>query len=120
MEPKNGDNWPVGRACHAACCLSFGSENPHLFVIGGGTTDEKVLQDAWIFDVVSRGTIISMYYNIIVSQEEIFAKANIQEIYPSWYMLIMMYLLTLIQLPIIVCTSTFRYVTCHAKRLLSY
>ena len=54
MEPNKGDEWPVGRACHAACCLGYGSDNPSLFVIGGGTTGERILQDAWIFDVASR------------------------------------------------------------------
>ena len=54
MEPNKGDEWPVGRACHAACCLGYGSDNPSLFVIGGGTTDDRILQDAWIFNVASR------------------------------------------------------------------
>lgn len=54
LEPKKGDKWPVGRACHAACCLGYGSDNPSLFVIGGGTTDERILQDAWIFDIAER------------------------------------------------------------------
>ena len=54
MEPNKGDEWPVGRACHVACCLGYGSDNPGLFVSGGGTTGEGGLQDAWVFYVTSR------------------------------------------------------------------
>ena len=54
MEPREGQLWPVGRACHAACCLGFDSECPQLLVIGGGTTDNEGLNDAWIYDLQSR------------------------------------------------------------------
>ena len=54
MECQEGQLWPAGRACHAACCLSFDSECPQLLVIGGCTTDIKTLKDAWIFDLQSR------------------------------------------------------------------
>ena len=46
--------WPFERANHAACCLGFGSEYPHLLVIGGECGDWKGLKDCWLFDVSRR------------------------------------------------------------------
>ena len=46
--------WPVGTSYHAACCLGFGSQHPHLLVTGGQDNDDKTLRDAWLFDVTNR------------------------------------------------------------------
>ena len=46
--------WPVERSSHAACCLGFGSEQPHLLVIGGHCGDWNGLKDCWLFDVFRR------------------------------------------------------------------
>ena len=44
---------PVGRSGHAAVCLGYGRDHPQLLVIGGLTTGNKVLGDAWLLDVQS-------------------------------------------------------------------
>ena len=46
--------WPVGRSDHAACCLGFSSQHPHLLVTGGLDNDDKTLRDAWLFNVTNR------------------------------------------------------------------
>ena len=54
LEREEGEPWPVGRSSHAACCLGFGSQHPHVLVTGGVDSDDKSLGDAWLFDVTSR------------------------------------------------------------------
>ena len=54
LERQDIEPWPVGRADHAACCLGFGSQHPHLLVTGGLDNDDKALGDAWLFDVTNR------------------------------------------------------------------
>ena len=51
LEREEGEPWPSGRSFHAACCLDFGSQHPHLLVTGGLNNDNKILEDAWLFDV---------------------------------------------------------------------
>ena len=53
LERPEGTPWPVERSAHAACCLNYGEENPHLLVTGGVDKDGNTLQDAWILDVNS-------------------------------------------------------------------
>ena len=54
LERQEREPWPVERAGHAACCLGFGSQHPHLLVTGGLGNDDKTLRDAWLFDVTNR------------------------------------------------------------------
>ena len=54
LERQEREPWPVGRSAHAACCLGFGSQHPHLLVTGGVDNDDKTLRDAWLFDVTNR------------------------------------------------------------------
>ena len=54
LERQEREPWPVGRSSHAACCLGFGSQHPHLLVTGGLDNDGKALRDAWLFDVTNR------------------------------------------------------------------
>ena len=49
-----GEPWPVGRSFHAACCLGFSSKHPHLLIIGGRDSYDRILGDAWLFDVTNR------------------------------------------------------------------
>ena len=53
LASQEGVPWPVGRFAHAACCLGFGSKHPHLLVTGGVDNDNKILGDAWLFDVTN-------------------------------------------------------------------
>ena len=54
LERQEREPWPVGRSDHAACCLGFGSQHPHLLVTGGRDNKDKTLRDAWLFDVTNR------------------------------------------------------------------
>ena len=54
LEREEGEPWPSGRSFHAACCLGFGSQHPHLLVTGGLDNDNKNLGDAWLFDMTKR------------------------------------------------------------------
>ena len=54
LSARDGDPWPVGRVAHAACCLGFGSQHPHLLVTGGLDNDNNTLGDAWLFDVTNK------------------------------------------------------------------
>ena len=54
LERQEREPWPVGRSGHAACCLGFGSQHPHLLVTGGWDNDDKTLRDAWLFNVTNR------------------------------------------------------------------
>ena len=54
LERQEREPWPVGRSYHAACCLGFDSQHPHLLVSGGVDNDDKTLRDAWLFDVMNR------------------------------------------------------------------
>ena len=57
LERQEREPWPVGRSAHAACCLGFGSQHPHLHAShcnGGVDNDKKTLRDAWLFDVTNR------------------------------------------------------------------
>ena len=67
LERQEREPWPVGRSDHAACCLGFGSQHPHLLVTGGLDNDDKTLRDAWLFDVTNRRwkEVSGMGYNII-------------------------------------------------------
>lgn len=51
---QGGEPWPTERSYHAACCLGFGSENPHLLVTGGVDGEGRTLNDAWLLDVINR------------------------------------------------------------------
>ena len=51
----NGEEpWPVGRNRHAATCLGFGGDHPHLLVTGGWNDSLNTLSDAWTLDIESR------------------------------------------------------------------
>ena len=54
LERQEEEPWPVERVSHAACCLGFGTQHPHLLVTGGVDNDDKTLGDAWLFDVNNR------------------------------------------------------------------
>ena len=54
LEREEGEPWPIERSSHAACCLCFGSQHPHLLVTGGVDNDDKTLGDAWLFDMTNR------------------------------------------------------------------
>ena len=43
--------WPEGRDSHAACCLNYGQQHPHLLVTGGADRQSKPLADVWILDI---------------------------------------------------------------------
>ena len=51
MKPVQGEQWPVGRSVHAACCLNYDQDHPQLLVYGGMDKDYKTLGDMWILDV---------------------------------------------------------------------
>ena len=63
MQGKVGDLWPQARSNHAACCLNFGEEYPQVFM-SGGMTDDRVLNDAWLFNVkIKKWNIVSMPFH---------------------------------------------------------
>ena len=43
--------WPGERNNHAACCLNYGQQHPHLLVTGGWDRQGKALADVWILDI---------------------------------------------------------------------
>ena len=47
-----GESCPDGRYSHAAVCLGYGGDHPHLLV-SGGTDGSNVLSDVWLLDVQS-------------------------------------------------------------------
>ena len=51
LNKSGGEAWPQKRCGHAACCLNYGQRHPQLFMTGGVGRGDKVLHDAWIFDV---------------------------------------------------------------------
>ncbi len=51
MKPAQGEPWPVERRYHAACCLNYGQDYPHLLVYGGVGKDLKTLGDMWTLNV---------------------------------------------------------------------
>ena len=55
MELEHGDQWPVRRGGHAACCLNYGEDHPQLLVSGGvnEACKRNVLGDMWILNVES-------------------------------------------------------------------
>ena len=53
LEPVAGQPLPLPRSQHAACCLNFGSDRPQVLVVGGRDSSNRVLRDAWLFDVHS-------------------------------------------------------------------
>ena len=54
LERLEREPWPIERTYHAACCLGFDSQHPHLLVTGVLDTDNKALRDAWLFHVTNR------------------------------------------------------------------
>ena len=44
----------MGRDGHAAACLGFGGDHPHLLVTGGEDDDDNTLSDVWTLDIESR------------------------------------------------------------------
>ena len=53
VEQREGEPWPVGRYCHAACCLGYTGDQVHLLVSGGLDRNNKVLKDMWLFNIAS-------------------------------------------------------------------
>ena len=53
LDPHEGNPCPVTTSCHAAVCLGYGGDHPHLLVIGGKKADNTVLSDAWMLDLKS-------------------------------------------------------------------
>ncbi len=51
MKPAQGEPRPVERRHHAACCLNYGQDYPHLLVYGGVGKDLKTLGDMWTLNV---------------------------------------------------------------------
>ena len=51
MEPREGEPWPAVRSGHAACCLGYAGDHIHLLVTGGVGRDNKLLNDAWLFNL---------------------------------------------------------------------
>lgn len=49
------DKWPKMRmGQHAACCLGFNTECPHLLMSGGRIDRRTTLQDIWILNIKER------------------------------------------------------------------
>ena len=53
LERPEGAPWPLGRIDHAACCLTYGEDQPVLLITGGIDQNYKTLGDAWLLDVHS-------------------------------------------------------------------
>ena len=53
LESQEGEPCPVGRGYHAAVCLQYGDDHPHLLVTGGVDNDGTTLTDAWMLDIQS-------------------------------------------------------------------
>ena len=51
LKKSADDPWPIARWGHAACCINFGNEAPHLLVAGGVDNDNNTLGDAWLLNV---------------------------------------------------------------------
>lgn len=57
MKPCHNEQneWPkMMMGQHAACCLGFGTDCPHLLISGGRIKQETVLEDMWILDINKR------------------------------------------------------------------
>ena len=54
MEPCEGEPWPAGRSRHAACCLGYAGDYIHLLISGGIDQDDKILNDTWLFNLLSK------------------------------------------------------------------
>ena len=55
IEAKQGELWPVVTVGqHAACCLGFNTEHPHLLVTGGRNNQDAPVEGTWLFDVVKK------------------------------------------------------------------
>ena len=54
VEPLEGEQWPKERDYHAACCLGYDGDHPHLLIHGGIGKDEEALNDIWLFNLSSR------------------------------------------------------------------
>ena len=54
VEPLEGELWPRERDGHAACCLGYDGDHPHLLIHGGRGKDNKTLNDMWLFNLSSR------------------------------------------------------------------
>ena len=50
---QEGEPCPMERSSHAAVCLGYGGDHPHLLVTGGVDKNDTVLSDAWILDLQS-------------------------------------------------------------------
>lgn len=53
MSYLKGEIRPACRSYHAAVCLGYGGDHPHLFITGGIDKDDNVLSDAWLLDIQS-------------------------------------------------------------------
>ena len=53
VDIQEGESSPVGRLSHAALCLGYGGDHPHLFITGGLDLGNRVLSDSWILDLQS-------------------------------------------------------------------
>ena len=58
--------WPEERSHHAACCLNYGQQHPHLLVTGGLDRQGKPLADVWILDI-ERGSWRKVRHNELMS-----------------------------------------------------
>ena len=54
IEPLEGELWPRERSSHAACCLGYDGDHPHLLIHGGNGKDGEILNDMWLFNLSSR------------------------------------------------------------------
>ena len=50
---EGSDPWPMQRYKHAAACLGYGGDHPHLLVIGGYNAVGNIPRDVWTLDLVS-------------------------------------------------------------------
>ena len=48
VEPLEGELWPRERDSHAACCLGYDGDHPHLLIHGGNGNDGEALNDVVI------------------------------------------------------------------------
>ena len=53
VECQEGEPCPVGRSRHAALCLDYSGDHPHLLITGGVSKNDNVLSDMWILNLQS-------------------------------------------------------------------
>ena len=49
VEPLEGELWPRERSFHAACCLGYDGDHPHLLIHGGKGNDGEALNDIYTY-----------------------------------------------------------------------